>query len=271
MQHTSALSTAAAETYTAHSTAGPAVQSNEVYPTPCTTVPSIRIAAASDKRYSLGSTGNVRRTRMTLLYLIRHGENIDGKVGGVGPTVDLGLSELGRSQVERLCRRLAASDSIKPTTLLASTERRAAETAQLLGVALGLGVTPNRDLEEWRSDDGNIEPEEFMAQWRNVKERERAFHRFQPKSETQAEFFARVGTVLNCISKEHDGGSIALVTHGGFIQASFRHFFGFGDAAFRRAYPAAAHTSISHWRAEAGSDRWVLEFTNDARHIECAA
>ena len=32
-----------AETYTAHSTAAPAVQSNEVYLTPCTTVPSIQL------------------------------------------------------------------------------------------------------------------------------------------------------------------------------------------------------------------------------------
>ena len=54
LQRASALPAPAAETYTAHSTVGPAVQSNEVYPTPCTTVPSISIASASDKRYSLG-------------------------------------------------------------------------------------------------------------------------------------------------------------------------------------------------------------------------
>ena len=53
-QHPSALPTLAAETYTAHSTDGPAIESNEVYPTPCATVPSISIAAASSKRYSLG-------------------------------------------------------------------------------------------------------------------------------------------------------------------------------------------------------------------------
>ena len=55
-QHPSALPTLAAETYTAHPTDGPAVQGNQVYPTPCTTVPSISIAAASDKRCSLGLT-----------------------------------------------------------------------------------------------------------------------------------------------------------------------------------------------------------------------
>jgi len=53
MQRASALPTLAAETYTAHSTAIPAVQFNTVYPTPCTTVPSISIGSASDKRYSL--------------------------------------------------------------------------------------------------------------------------------------------------------------------------------------------------------------------------
>jgi probable phosphoglycerate mutase len=208
---------------------------------------------------------------MTLLYLIRHGENVDGKVGGVGTTVDFGLSDVGRSQIERLSKRLAAGGAIKLTALLASTERRAAETAELLGLALGLSATPMRELEEWRSDDGSIEPDEFLAQWRALKERERAFHRFQPQSETQAEFFARVGSTLHAISTQHEGGSVALVTHGGFIQASFRHFFGFGDAAFRRAYPAAAHSSITHWRADAGSDRWVLEFSNDVRHLEGAA
>jgi hypothetical protein len=59
MQGASALPTPSAETYTAHSTAGPAVQSNEVYPTPCTTAPLISFAAASDKRYSLGGTVDV--------------------------------------------------------------------------------------------------------------------------------------------------------------------------------------------------------------------
>ena len=62
-----ALPTPAAKTYTAHATAIPAVQFNTVYPTPCTTVPSIGIAAASDKRYSLGITGNPMRTLICLL------------------------------------------------------------------------------------------------------------------------------------------------------------------------------------------------------------
>ncbi|MDP1693731.1 MAG: hypothetical protein Q8L49_17580 [Burkholderiaceae bacterium] len=59
MQRASALPTPAAETYTAHATAIPAVQFNTVYPTPCTTAPSISIGSASDKRYSLGDIADV--------------------------------------------------------------------------------------------------------------------------------------------------------------------------------------------------------------------
>jgi hypothetical protein len=57
MQRISALPATAAETYTAHSTASPAVQFNKVYLTPCSTAPSFSVAWASDKRCSLGVTG----------------------------------------------------------------------------------------------------------------------------------------------------------------------------------------------------------------------
>ena len=45
----------AAETYTARSTAIPAVQSNKTYLAPCTAVPSMSVAAASDSRCSLAA------------------------------------------------------------------------------------------------------------------------------------------------------------------------------------------------------------------------
>jgi broad specificity phosphatase PhoE len=63
-------------------------------------------------------------------------------------------------------------------------------------------------------------------------------------------------------------GSAVLMTHGGVIQAAFQFFFGYGDAAFRRAYPAVGHTSITHWRKDGGTERWVLEFSNDRRHLQ---
>jgi hypothetical protein len=49
-----------AETYTAHPPPCRAVQSNEVYLTPCTSAASFSFASASDKRYSLAAIGRDR-------------------------------------------------------------------------------------------------------------------------------------------------------------------------------------------------------------------
>lgn len=207
---------------------------------------------------------------MTTVLLIRHGDYRDGPEREGGPLRDLGLTEEGRAQAHRLRERLASDAKLAADVLLSSTERRALETAAIVAPALGLPVTPDRDLEEWRSDDGTIPADEFMAQWKQLNERHRPFHRFQPGSETGIEFTTRVHSALHRLVSEHQGKRLALLTHGGVIQAAFQYFFGYGDAAFRRAYPAAGHTSITCWRSEAaanGGERWVLDFSNDRAHL----
>ena len=207
---------------------------------------------------------------MTTVLLIRHGDYLDGPERDGGPLRDLGLTDEGRAQAQRLRERLASDAKLAADVLLSSTERRALETAAIVAPALGLPVTPDRDLEEWRSDDGTIPADEFMAQWKQLSERQRPFHRFLPGSETGIEFTTRVHSVLHRLIGEHQGKRLALMTHGGVIQAAFQYFFGYGDAAFRRAYPAAGHTSITGWRREVppgGNERWVLDFSNDRAHL----
>jgi len=200
--------------------------------------------------------------------LIRHGENVDGKTDADGPIVDLGLTDLGRRQVERLCERLHDDPGQKSSALLSSPERRAAESADEISKALHLTVETDDRLSEWRSDDGTLSADEFMTQWRALREQDKANYRIQPKAETQAEFFARVGDCLSGIVKRYEGKTVIVITHGGFIQASYRHFFGFGDAAFRRAYAACNHTGITMWREEKATGRWILEYSNDSRHLD---
>lgn len=205
---------------------------------------------------------------MTQLYLIRHADYIYDRVDGKGPQRDLGLSLEGRAQALALKARLAAQrEALKPEVFLCSTERRARETAEIAAGALGLPVQHDRDLEEWRSDDGTIETDAFMATWRGLPERQRAFHRFVDGCETGIEFMARAHSALHRIVTQHAGRSVVVMTHGGVVQSSFQFFFGFGDAALRRAAPAVGHTSITHWRHDAASSRWVLEFANDTHHL----
>ena len=73
VRRTSPLPTPTLETYTAHSTAAPAVQSNEVYLTPCTTVPPISFAWASDKHYSLAGMRSLFQSFAEFLQALRDG------------------------------------------------------------------------------------------------------------------------------------------------------------------------------------------------------
>jgi hypothetical protein len=94
MKRASALPTPAAETYTAHSTAIPAVQFNTVYPTPCTAVPSISFGSASDKRYSLGRASSSKlRQRPAGSLAQRAGRGAEAKAGG---HQEASLAETGR-------------------------------------------------------------------------------------------------------------------------------------------------------------------------------
>lgn len=204
---------------------------------------------------------------MTALYLVRHGDYVEDRLNGQGPIMDLGLSPKGRAQAEALRSRLATSGEIRPDVFLSSTERRALETADLIAEAVGQPVIHDRDLEEWRRDGGTLDGDAFMAQWRSLTERRRPFHRYAQGCETGLEFSTRVLAALDRIVTLHAGKTVMLMTHGGVIQLAFQFFFGYGDAAFRRAYPAAGHASITLWRKEAGSERWALEFANDRHHL----
>ncbi|WP_157597790.1 MULTISPECIES: histidine phosphatase family protein [unclassified Rhizobacter] len=207
---------------------------------------------------------------MTSIFLIRHAAYDEGQVDGVGPRVDLGLSDKGKLQAQALADRLRVSQEIKADVLYASTLPRARQTAALLAPALGLSATLEEDLAEWRSGDGDMDEAEFIATWQGLGDRDRLFHRFVDGCETAIEFSARVQSALHAIVKKHVGQTAVLVVHGGVMQVAFQYFFGYGDAAFRRAYPAAGYTSITHWNLPMNTSKWVLESSNDTHHLKGA-
>ena len=74
---------------------------------------------------------------MTRLVLIRHGESVatvERRIGGVRTCA--GLSPLGRKQAEALAARLARTGELKADAVVASTMRRAVETAEIIAPAL---------------------------------------------------------------------------------------------------------------------------------------
>lgn len=202
---------------------------------------------------------------MTHLYLIRHAENIDGLIDG--KMGDLGLSPEGITQAERLRDRLTRTGEIKPDVFISSPERRAKETAEIIAPAFGLPITFDSDFEEWRSDDGSIEQDEFMRRWAEVPKTQKAYYRWIEGFETRAELGLRVSSTLNRVIQQHTGKTMVIVTHGAFLQMSFGYFFGYGEAVIDRAIPEIRRTSITHWYQNEGQDRWNLERSNDYHHL----
>ncbi len=202
---------------------------------------------------------------MTHIYFIRHGDYIEGLQNGTYQ--DLGLSVEGVRQTERLRDRLARTGEIKADVLIASTMRRAHESATILAPALDQPATLDKDFEEWLCDDGTLDPTEFSARWQQVPDAQKPFFRFQDGYETSLEFSARIQTALNRILQEYHGKTLVLVTHGGVIAASFSYFFGLSGATPSRVSIGAKNTSITHWSKPDNAQRWSLASFNDIHHL----
>jgi probable phosphoglycerate mutase len=199
---------------------------------------------------------------VTHLYLIRHGDYIEDLKDGIYQ--DLGLSAEGIKQTERLRDRLARTGEIKPDILIASPLPRAQQSAQILAPALGQPITLDEDMQEWACDDGRLSPEAFDKHWQEVPEAQRPFTRWMPGYETWLEYAARVQQAFNRLLQQHEGQTIAIVTHGGVIQVAFVHFFTLSAASAPAI--AADKASITHWFKPDAGRQWILKRFNDAHH-----
>lgn len=208
---------------------------------------------------------------MTNLYLIRHGEavcNVDREAPTAGMKGDLGLTELGKVQAERLRDRLAATGEIAAEVFIASTLPRARQTAEIIAPAIGLPIAWDDDVQELRV--GEIDGVPWSKIAHTVPDfRKEPFRPLSPGGENWPRFVLRVATALERITREHDGKTIAVVCHGGVIDASFVIFSGLSSLVFPTLDLATRNTSITHWERhdDHGAPRWRLRRYNDDLHV----
>lgn len=210
----------------------------------------------------------------TNLYLIRHGEsvaNVEPIIGG--PRGDVGLTARGRAQAAALEARLAASD-LRPDVLYASTLPRALETAEYVSRALDLPFVPDDEWHELRPGDADgLAHEEWFARFGGPLGRDVDTNPYQPFAtggESWATFLIRVGAALDRLVKRHTDQAVAVVCHGGVLEASFYHAFGLGPTGNRVRFEPR-NTSITHWRhgpeRHGNGHAWTLVTFNDAAHL----
>lgn len=158
----------------------------------------------------------------TRLLVLRHGEtawNQDTRIQG---HTDIDLNDTGRWQAQRLAAALAD----EPLSAVYSSDlRRAFDTARAVAQAQGLTPVPHTGLRErcfgmlegltWAEIEAQ-HPTEAVA-WRT-----RVPEWAPAGGESLLALRERVLAVLNELAARHEGGHIALVAHGGVLDAIYR-------------------------------------------------
>lgn len=191
--------------------------------------------------------------------LIRHGRSAD-IVPGSGESSDPPLHVEGERQAEALGRRLSTA---RIDAVYSSHLRRAHDTALQVAVHHGLGVTVHEDLEEVRLGDWShgvfrkmaATGDPAFAEWS-------ATGRWDgiPNGEGDQNFRDRVTTRIERLAAQHEGGCIAVVCHGGVINAYLAEMLG----TRRSLWMMVENTSIT--TVKIAGNRSLLTL-NDCHHL----
>lgn len=205
------------------------------------------------------------------LYLIRHGEavcNVDGTIAGMRG--DVGLTDLGMRQAQRLRDRLATTGEIVADALIASTLPRARQTAEIIAPALGLPIAFDDDAQELRpSEADGLSLTDYLERYGPfIDFREDPYHSLSPGGESWGEFISRVGGFMYRVVREHPGESVVVVCHGGVVDASLLIGLGASSTAPAPGQFQTRNTSITHWERDriSGLESWRLSRYNDDLH-----
>lgn len=201
---------------------------------------------------------------------VRHGkQQVPDGAFTPGLWADPPLSDVGQRQAAAVGAVFAAEPL---DVVLCSHLQRARETARHVAAAHGLEpiVYPElREVETYRDVPDGVKLEDILSpvMWHGVRERFNRERRWDvsPFSESSAEFRARVVTVVEGILALHEGSHLAIVCHGGVINAYIGHLLGLHEDMFFRP----AHASVS--RVLAGDGRRVIHTLNELHHLQSAS
>jgi probable phosphoglycerate mutase len=201
---------------------------------------------------------------VTRIVAIRHGQtawNVDARIQG---QLDVGLNETGRWQALRLAQALADE---RFDAVYSSDLGRAWQTAQAL--AEGAGVALHADVRLRERGFGIFEgltfteiEQRFAPQAQRWRSRDATFG--PEGGETLVGFVERAVDAVASIAARHRGQHIAVVTHGGVLDALYR-------AASRIPIDAPRTWKVGNARINRllhGEQGFMLVGWNDHQHLE---
>lgn len=203
---------------------------------------------------------------VTEVLLIRHAQqDADFEGGSIGEIMNPPLSEQGRRQAGLLGEALS---TLKVDAVFASPLKRTMETAEAVARhhRLELDVLEDlREVEIFRDLPGEKTVKEALGMDLLEAVRQRMLHErswdVYPYSESSFDFRKRSINAVETSIARNPGERIAIVTHGGVINAYIGHIIATPFDMFFRP----AHTSLN--TVAAGGGRRVLRGLNDTHHL----
>ena len=193
------------------------------------------------------------------LLLIRHALPVRRELDeGIA---DPQLSPEGLAQAEHLAQYLSTE---KIHAVYASPLRRAQQTAAPLAAVQGVQIVTEDDVAEWDRNSSEYVPvEELKAandpRWQAMLRGEWNVHEESPD-----EFNARCVDAVERLIAQHSGQTIAIVCHGGVINAYLVHVLGLTANVQGFFYPN--YTSIHRVAAARSGERSIVTI-NETSHL----
>ncbi len=199
----------------------------------------------------------------TVLTLVRHGETQWNAAGRIQGHLDIPLSATGLAQVAAIGRRLGgeAFDAI-----LSSDLERALQTARPI-----VRLPEQAILRDARLRERHLGVLQGLTAEEAAIRQPLAWAAFKARSpeaaleggETLAEFSQRVVGLIEELLRVHSGSRLLLVTHGGVLDAAYRHATGMPLNAPRN-FPIG-NTSVNVLRHCSGV--WTIDAWGDVSHL----
>ena len=194
------------------------------------------------------------------LLLIRHAEPVRIGPGTAAGPADPHLTERGRAQADRLAAWLAAEPV---DAVLSSPLRRARDTAEPVGRALGVDVEVVDDLMEYDARSDFYIPVEELRETRDHHWTAMIEGRWDELGgEPPDQFRARIVPCVDAIIERFPGGTVAAVCHGGVINVYLAALLGLD----RHLWFHPEYTSISRVAAARTGERSVVTL-NETAHL----
>ena len=170
------------------------------------------------------------------------------------------LANDGLKQAELMAQYLASE---KLHAIYASPMQRAQQTAQPLASVQGLAITTVDGVAEYDKNSNQYVPVEELKAKNDPRWQEMLRGEWTSTDETEDEFIKRIVDSVEEIIANHASQRVAIVCHGGVINAYICHVLGLAN---QRGFFYPNYTSI-HRIAAAGSGERSIVTLNETSHL----